>query len=229
MSPSPAIFATPTALPRQQDRSLLRLFAAAYPDPDTELEFQNEYQLIVAVILSAQCTDKKVNEVTPALFEAYPDFGALADAKLADVEKLIRPVNYYRSKARNIVAMAQSVRENHRGVLPRERSLLEELAGVGRKTASVILSQLGIEPALPVDTHVFRVARRLGLADADERDALEAQLCTRFPKNLWHNLHHWLILHGRRVCKAQRPNCAECALRKLCPSAKLYSAEANRD
>lgn len=206
---------------RAVDKKLLQAFESLYPDPRSELNFKNDYQLIVCVILSAQCTDKKVNEVTPALFEEFPSFDAMSKARVATLEKIIRPINYYRSKARNLINMAAAVQERHGGDLPRTRAELEELAGVGRKTASVILSQLGIEPALAVDTHVFRVSRRLGLAGAKERDDLEEELRERFPKETWHHLHHWLILHGRRVCKAQRPNCAGCTLADFCPSRQV--------
>ncbi|MBN8550403.1 MAG: endonuclease III [Deltaproteobacteria bacterium] len=200
------------------DRKLLKEFEALYPDPRSELNFSSDYQLIVSVILSAQCTDKKVNEVTPQLFSTYPSFEALSKAMLPKLEKSIRPINYYRSKAKNLLSMAKVVHEKHHDKLPRSRSELEELAGVGRKTASVILSQLGIEPALAVDTHVFRVARRLHLASSEKRDEVEQQLRERFPKEIWHHLHHWLIFHGRRVCKAQRPACEQCAVAVFCPS-----------
>ncbi len=200
------------------DRKLLRHFESLYPNPRSELNFNSEYELVTAVILSAQCTDKKVNEVTPALFDAFPNFAALSKARLSTVEKLIRPVNYYKSKSRNIIGMATDVTNRHGGKLPKNREGLEALPGVGRKTASVVLSQLGVEPALPVDTHVFRVARRLGLAHSESRDGLEEELRRRFPPDTWHHLHHWLIFHGRRVCKAARPLCESCAVADLCPS-----------
>lgn len=203
------------------DQAILKILEQTYPNPNSELNFSNEFQLIVSVILSAQCTDKKVNEVTPELFENFPDFETLAGAPLHRIEKIIRPVNYYRTKARNLQGMADQITKQHSGALPRSREALEELPGVGRKTASVVLSQLGIEAALAVDTHVFRVARRLGFASAEKRDLLEAELRARFPKELWFPLHHWLILHGRRICKAQRPLCAACPLSALCPSCML--------
>lgn len=202
-------------------RQLVALFTALYPDPQSELNFVNDYQLLVAVMLSAQCTDKKVNQVTPQLFGRFPNFGALAAASLHDIEKIIRPINYYRTKAKNLRAMGQAIMSST-GKLPVDRAGLEALPGVGRKTASVVLSEKKIEPALPVDTHVFRVSQRLGLAKSDNREVVEEQLKSKFPPDLWRNLHHWLILHGRRICKAQRPLCAECRLRTLCPSGKLY-------
>lgn len=199
-------------------RKLLEEFERLYPDPQSELNFKGKYQLVVSVALSAQCTDKKVNEVTPELFKAFPSFKALSEAKLSQVEKIIRPVNYYRSKSKHIVAMAQRVCSEFKGKLPLTHKELISLAGVGRKTANVVLSELGIEPAFPVDTHVFRVSRRLELASEDNRDKLEEELKSHFDPKEWRNLHHWLIFHGRRVCKAQNPLCGECTIAKGCPS-----------
>lgn len=204
-----------------EDRSiaeLMREFERLYPNPRSELDFSNEYQLLVAVILSAQCTDKKVNQVTPILFQKFANFEALAKAHLSQIESIIRPINYFRSKARNLKRMGQQVLEQFENKLPRNRADLESLAGVGRKTASVVLGELGIEAAFPVDTHVFRVAQRLGLALSSKRDEVEAQLRSCIPQKSWRNMHHWLILHGRRVCKAQRPLCSQCSVAKLCPS-----------
>lgn len=198
---------------------LVSLFQSLYPTTGSELNFQNPYQLVVAVSLSAQCTDKKVNEITPILFSAYPDFKSLAAADVLDVEKIIRPINYYRTKSKNITNMAQKVITEFNGVLPKTHEELVTLPGVGRKTANVVLGELKITPAIPVDTHVFRVSKRLGIASGNTPDAVEAELQKAFPPELWYNLHHWLIYHGRRVCKAQRPLCSECALREICPSA----------
>lgn len=198
---------------------LLEELERLYPEPESELNFRSDFQLIIAVALSAQCTDLKVNQVTPQLFKAYKNFKQLASAKIPDVEKIIRPINYYRTKAKNIVALSQRVTEEFHGQLPRTREGLTELPGVGRKTASVILSEKGIEPAFPVDTHVFRVSRRLRLATRKDRDKVEEQVKAKFDPSEWRNLHHRLIFHGRRVCKAQRPKCGECTLSPLCPSA----------
>ena len=198
-------------------RTLLQSLAKAYPNAASELTFKNEYQLVTAVILSAQCTDKKVNEVTPALFKQYPTFPALAGAKVSAIEKLIRPVNYYKTKARNIVAMAQEVLANFSGTLPETILKLQTLSGVGRKTANVVLTEIGKVPALPVDTHVFRVAHRLGLANGSTPARVEEELKEHFASRYWRRLHHWLIWHGRRRCKAIRPNCPECPLNQLCP------------
>lgn len=198
---------------------ILSTLRRLYPEPRSELNFRNSYELLVAVMLSAQCTDKKVNEVTPALFRACPDFADLARAKLPEIERIIRPINYYRTKARNLLSMAESV-ASAGGDLPRTREGLMALPGVGQKTASVILSELGLEPALPVDTHVFRVARRLGLSAGNNPREVEEDLKRAFPAKTWRELHHWLIFHGRRVCKARKPSCASCPLAKRCPSAE---------
>jgi endonuclease-3 len=206
---------------RQKEKScLLSTLAKLYPEVRSELDFSNEYQLLIAVMLSAQCTDKKVNQVTPELFKIYGDFPALSEAPLPQVEKIIRPINYFKTKARNIVHTALLVVQEHKARIPRTREELIALPGVGRKTANVVLGELGIEPALPVDTHVFRVAHRLGLSDGKTPDAVESDLKEQFASSEWRNLHHRLIFHGRRVCKARNPACGECALANICPSAK---------
>lgn len=197
---------------------LLEQFEKLYPNPKTELVFKGPYQLAISVMLSAQCTDKKVNQVTPELFERYPSFEELSKARVTSVEKIIRAVNYYRTKAKHVVATAKLVTEEHGGKLPRVHKQLTTLPGIGQKTANVIMSELGIEPAFPVDTHVFRVSKRLGLATAETREKVEEELKQEFEPLVWRPLHHWLILHGRRVCKARTPLCAECTLNSLCPS-----------
>lgn len=203
---------TPTRI-----KKILDLLAQLYPDPRSELDFSSPYQLMVAVVLSAQCTDKKVNQVTPALFAQYPDFAALAGAPLTQLEQLIRPINYCKTKARHLLAAAQKVVSLHGGDLPTTRQELTALPGVGQKTANVVLGELGVEPCLPVDTHVFRVARRLGFATGSTPAAVERELTQLFPSAEWRNVHHRLIFHGRRVCKARSPHCSACALRKVCP------------
>jgi endonuclease-3 len=202
----------------ERRRLLAAILAQLYPEPRSELVFVGEYQLVTAVILSAQCTDRKVNEVTAVLFKAYPDFAALARARRTAVERIIRPVNYYATKAKNIIAMGTMVVERFGGALPRTHGELIMLPGVGNKTANVVLGELGITPAFPVDTHVKRLANRLGLSNARVPDKVEADLKRLFPPDSWRNLHHRLIFHGRRVCAAQRPRCGECALGELCPS-----------
>jgi len=197
---------------------LLEKLALLYPDPHSELNFSGEYQLVVAVILSAQCTDKKVNEVIPPLFERYPDFSTLARARIDTVERMIRPVNYYVTKSKNLIAMARMVEKDFGGILPRRHEELVSLPGVGNKTANVVLSELRVVPAFPVDTHIKRLANRLGLSTETDPDKVEVDLKRQFNPETWRNLHHQLIFHGRRVCGAQRPKCSECALADLCPS-----------
>ena len=206
----------------KNNRKLLGIFGRLYPAPRSELKFEGEYQLAVSVILSAQCTDKKVNEVTRVLFKRYRDFRGLGRADLEELGALIRPINYYKTKAKNLISLAKLVIAEHEGKLPRTREELQELPGIGRKTANVIQCERGLEPALPVDTHVFRVSRRLGLADAATPEKVENQLTQQFDPRYWHDLHHWLILHGRRVCKAPRPLCSECGVAQLCPSRAVF-------
>jgi endonuclease-3 len=199
---------------------LLEELSQLYPDPRSELDFTNEYQLLVAVLLSAQCTDKKVNEVTPILFKRYPSFKALYKAKLADIEEIIRPINYFKTKAKNLLATAQLVTEELSGKLPQSHKELTALPGVGNKTANVVLGELGLEFSLPVDTHVFRLAHRLGLSVGKSPKAVEEDLKKQFLPQEWRGLHHRLIFHGRRVCKALTPQCGSCTLVKLCPAGR---------
>ncbi len=193
-----------------------KILKQLYPVVHSELNFSNNYQLVVAVSLSAQCTDKKVNEVTAKLFVTYPSFAELAKAPVSKIATIIKEVNYYKTKAKHIKAMATMVTENFNQELPLNFKDLETLPGVGHKTASVILSENKI-PALAVDTHVFRVSKRLGMAQGKNVVAVEQELKNIFPKKDWQELHHRLIFHGRRVCKAQNPLCGECPLNDLCP------------
>jgi len=209
---------------KEHDAELLRRLTTLYPDPRSELNFRNHFELVTAVILSAQCTDRKVNEVTPELFRRYPDFTPLSEAELSSVEAIIRPVNYYRTKARNLIAMAREVCARFGGDIPRNYADLTSLPGVGNKTANVVLAELGEVPAFPVDTHVKRVSNRLGLSRGSTPEKVEADLTARFLPAAWRNLHHQLIFHGRRVCKAGRPLCAECALASLCPTSNGRAA-----
>lgn len=204
----------------KEKRHLLEQLAELYPDPKSELHFSNEYQLLIAVMLSAQCTDKKVNEVTPILFTKYNNFKELAKAREDDVATIIRPINYFKTKSRNSIATAKLITEQFKGCVPSTPEELTSLPGVGSKTANVIMCELGHRPAFPVDTHVFRLAHRLGLSEGKNPDAVEVDLCKAFKPEEWRNLHHRFIFHGRRVCKAQRPECAGCALRSICPSAQ---------
>lgn len=202
-------------------KTLIKRLRLIHGEPKSELCFSGEYQLIVSVMLSAQSTDKKVNEVSPVFFAKYPDFKGLARAKLASVESIIRPINYFKTKARNLREMAKLVQEKHGGQLPRDYQALISLPGVGNKTANVVLGELGAARTLPVDTHVFRVSRRLGLSSGKDVLEVERDLKSQFLPNSWRALHHLLILHGRRVCRARRPCCQECVLEKDCPSSSL--------
>lgn len=200
---------------------ILQELSRLYPNAESELDFNSDYELVSAVLLSAQCTDKKVNEVTPVLFKKFPSFSALSRAKLHEVEKIIRPVNYYRTKSKNLISMASIVTNDFKEKLPRTHQELISLPGVGNKTANVVLNELGIEPTFPVDTHVFRVSKRLGFAKGKNVEEVEEELKKLFKPSEWRELHHWLILHGRRVCKARNPICKDCAVAKYCPSCQL--------
>lgn len=196
---------------------VLRHFAATMPDADTELAFRNDYELLVAVMLSAQCTDKRVNMVTPSLFGRWPDVAALSAADEADVRKVIASISYPNSKSRHLVGMARKVMEDFGGRIPHSRDELTLLPGVGRKTANVMLIVAYGVPAMPVDTHVFRVSARLGLtAKCKTPEQTERQLVSHIPAQLLHKAHHWLILFGRYTCTASKPKCAECGLREVC-------------
>lgn len=187
-----------------------------YPDAKPALHFDNPYQLLVAVILSAQCTDVKVNMVTPALFAAYPDAPSLAKAEPADVEPYIKTCGIYRNKAKNLVMTARALTELYGGEVPRDHEKLTELPGVGRKTANVVMSCAFGADAIAVDTHVFRVSNRLGLADAGDVLKTEQQLMVNIPKDQWSLAHHLIIFHGRRVCAARKPDCENCTLSPWC-------------
>jgi endonuclease-3 len=192
-----------------------------YPDAECELAHGSPFELLVATILSAQTTDKAVNEVTPALFERFPDAAALAVADPSDVEPLINRIGLYRNKAKSIVGAAQRIVADHGGQVPGDRAALESLPGVGRKTANVVLSTAFGEPALAVDTHVARVSRRLGLSEGGTPREIEEDLTGELPASRWGFVSHALIWHGRRVCLARRPRCETCGLADICPSAHL--------
>jgi len=188
-----------------------------YPGAETELNYTNGYELLVAVILSAQCTDKRVNMVTPALFRQYPDYETLAKAKPEDVFKLINSISYPNNKSKHLVGMANQVLKEFKGELPMQVNELIKLPGVGRKTANVITSVFDQQPNMAVDTHVFRVSARLGLTkNAKTPLAAEKQLVKNIPSALVHKAHHWLILHGRYTCLARNPKCSECGLKEVC-------------
>ena len=187
-----------------------------YPDAKPALNFDNPYQLLVAVILSAQCTDVKVNMVTPALFADFPNAEALAKADPLVIEGYIRTCGLYHNKAKNLVATAQALVAQYGGEVPCDHEALTRLPGVGRKTANVVMSCAFGADAIAVDTHVFRVSNRLGLADAGDVLRTEQQLMESIPKAQWSRAHHWLIFHGRRVCASRKPACEACTLAAWC-------------
>lgn len=196
---------------------MLELFAQNMPIAETELHYESPYQLLVAVILSAQCTDKRVNLVTPALFEAYPTAEALAAASQEEIYGYIKSVSYPNNKARSLSGMARMLVEEYGGEIPCDIDQLMALPGVGRKTANVILSVIFGEAAMAVDTHVFRVSERLGLTTGSRTPlATEKTLMKYIPREVVGKAHHWLILHGRYVCKARRPECPDCFLKDAC-------------
>jgi endonuclease-3 len=198
---------------------VLERLLARYPDAHCALDFTNAYELLCATILSAQCTDKRVNMVTPALFARYPDATALAAAKQEDVEALIRSAGFYRSKAKSLIGMAQGLVERHGGQVPADMEALVVLPGVGRKTANVILGNaFGRNDGIVVDTHVSRLSNRLGLTAESDAVKIEQALIPLFPNERWTMLSHLLIDHGRQVCDARKPRCGECLLADVCPS-----------
>lgn len=196
--------------------------AHAYPDAKTALDYKNTYQLLVAVMLSAQCTDARVNVVTPALFEKFPTPQSVAAAKPGRIEPFIKSCGLFRSKAKNIVAAACMLCERFGGRVPQTMEELLELPGVGRKTANVILAVAYDRSAIAVDTHVFRVANRLRLATGKTPAEVERGLMKVVPETDWSHAHHWLIHHGRQICHARKPECARCVVMDLCPSAKKF-------
>jgi endonuclease-3 len=197
-------------------RKIIEWFKANNPNVGTELHYSNEFQLLVAVILSAQCTDKRVNMSTPALFEKYPDASAMAKASANDIYPYISSISYPNNKSKHLVETAKMVSEDFDDKLPSETGLLQKLPGVGRKTANVIASVLFNQPKMAVDTHVFRVARRLGLSDGKSPLAVENELVANIDESDISTAHHWLILHGRYVCTARNPKCRECGIAKFC-------------
>lgn len=204
---------------RARAGELLARLREAYPDARTELDYRTPFELLVATILSAQATDVSVNRATPALFERFPDAAALAAAAPEEVEGYVRTIGLYRTKAKNLVATARRLVERHGGEVPGSFEAMLALPGVGRKTANVVLSNAFGRPAIAVDTHVGRLARRLGLTREEHPDKVERDLMRLFPEEDWVFLHHALILHGRRVCTARRPACGSCPLADACPSA----------
>jgi endonuclease-3 len=196
------------------------LLLEEYPSAHCALTHTNAYQLLVATILSAQCTDERVNMVTPTLFERYPDPEALAKADPSDLEEIIRSTGFFRNKTRSLLGMANAVVEEHGGEVPSDMGALVKLPGVGRKTANVLLGNMfGINEGVVVDTHVKRISGLLKLTRHKDPTKIEADLMSIFPREQWTMLAHLFIFHGRQVCIARRPRCAECVLAPLCPSA----------
>ena len=206
----------PRAMPASDVRAFLEALARANPVPESELRFEDPFTLLVAVVLSAQTTDAAVNRATPALFAAAPT-PALMTALGADgIAPFIRSIGLWQAKARHVAALSQMLVERHGGTVPREREALEALPGVGRKTANVVLNTAFGQLTMAVDTHIFRVANRTGLAPGKDVLEVEQKLLKFTPPEFLKNAHHWLILHGRYVCKARKPDCPQCVIRDLC-------------
>jgi endonuclease III len=196
---------------------LISYFLEHRPKAETELVYTDPYELIVAVILSAQCTDKRVNMITPAFYRKFPDAGSLAVARQEEVFEIIKSCSYPNNKAKNLIGMAKSLTKDFSGVLPSEVDALMTIPGVGRKTANVLASVIYDKPAMAVDTHVFRVSARIGLTTGAKTPyQTEVQLVKNIPERLIPLAHHWLILHGRYVCIARKPKCSECGLTSVC-------------
>ncbi len=211
-----------TAAERERIEAIFDRFAEADPAPATELNATSRYTLLVAVVLSAQATDKSVNRATEGLFEAADTPDKMLALGEAGVANHIKTIGLFRTKAKNVIALSQILLRQYGGEVPTERNALEALPGVGRKTASVVLNEWGLEPAIAVDTHVFRVAHRLGLADGKSPNQVENQLKSTVPPPYLTRAHHWLILQGRYVCIARKPKCGACPVADLCPSKDEY-------
>ncbi len=202
---------------KERFKHIIDYFSAHQPIAETELDYKSPYELLVAVILSAQCTDKRVNKITPSFFGKFPDAEKLQHASIEEVFELIRSCSYPNNKSKHLLGMAKTLMQEFKGVVPDEISELQKLPGVGRKTANVIASVVYDKPAMAVDTHVFRVSARLGLtSNAKNPYQAEMQLIKHIPEEKISIAHHWLILHGRYVCGARKPKCNECGLTKFC-------------
>jgi endonuclease-3 len=210
---------------RRETRRIVDKLETQHPDADTELHYSTPFELLVATILSAQSTDQRVNMVTPALFKRYPDAAALARATVSDLEPQIHSTGFFRAKSKALIAMAQALVESHGGEVPADMNALVALPGVGRKTANVVLGHaLGV-PGLPVDRHVLRVTNRIGIADSDDPEIVEQQLCRAMPRPRWTRTSDTLILHGRRICRP-RPLCEQCVVRDDCAYFRLVVSRA---
>lgn len=201
---------------KERYEGILDYFRQVQPNPETELQYKDPFQLLVAVMLSAQCTDKRVNMVTPALFAAYPTPQSMATASVEDILEYVKSVSYPNSKAAHLKAMAQMLIDDYDGRVPDNMKDLTSLPGVGRKTANVILGIVFGKATIPVDTHVYRVSHRLGLSQGKTPNDVERDLSRHIPAQLRFKAHHWILLHGRYVCKAQRPDCLNCGIQHYC-------------
>lgn len=202
---------------KKKYKYFIEYFEENMPIAESELNYENPYQLIVAVILSAQCTDKRVNMTTPALFARFPDAEALSKASVEEIYELIKSISYPNNKAKNLLGMAKVLMSDFNGVVPDDVDKLQTLPGVGRKTANVVASVAFNKPAMAVDTHVFRVSARIGLTkNAKNPLETEKQLVKYIPESVIPKAHHWLILHGRYVCKARKPECEKCGINTIC-------------
>lgn len=202
---------------QQRVIKVLEQLSVQYPNPKTELTYVNPYELLMAVILSAQCTDVRVNQTTPALFKHFPTAASMAKARPSEVEAIIKSCGFFRAKTKAMIGCCQQIVERFGGIVPHTLEELVTLPGVGRKTASVVLNQAFDIPAIAVDTHVGRVANRLGWAHSDDPFKVEMELRELVPQEHWTNINGTLILHGRRCCQARKPRCFECSVAKLCP------------
>ena len=209
---------------KERYKHFIDYFTLNQPDAETELRYNDPFQLLVAVILSAQCTDKRVNMVTPALFEAFPSPEYLATASIDEVFPYIKSISYPNNKTKHLIGMAKLLLSEFNGQVPSEIKDLQKLPGVGRKTANVIASVIYEQPTMAVDTHVYRVSKRIGLVNQNASTplAVEKQLVKNVPEHLIHKFHHWLILHGRYICVARKPKCEICPLTSFCRYYKLY-------
>ena len=207
---------------RDRTKEIIRRLKKRMPHPECALHFSNPGELLIATILSAQCTDERVNMVTKNLFKKYQSMRAYSDANLTELEQAIRSAGFYKNKARNIKAAATVIVNEHDGQVPQSIEALVALPGVGRKTANVVLgTAFGIASGVVVDTHVTRLSRRLGLAKGKSAEAIEEELAAIVPKKHWVNFSHWLILHGRSICKARKPDCENCFLNDVCPKLEV--------
>ena len=207
---------------RARTEEILERLEEEYPQACCALDHQTPLQLLVATILSAQCTDKRVNMVTPALFERFPDAASYAEADMAELEEMIRTTGFYRNKAKSLQGLGQALQSDYEGEVPATMNELSSLPGVGRKTANVVLGNaFGIDEGIVVDTHVGRLSHRLGLTEQKNPEKIEADLMSLVPQEDWTLWAHLLIFHGRQVCKARRPVCTDCVLVDLCPSAEI--------